>query len=69
MALPSLPSLVSRVGFVVALGVFSFMISEVPYWNWYRFPTDFTGFALAFKLSASLIAGIVLSLLMGRRSA
>ena len=69
MALPSLPTLLSRVGFILALGIFSFMISEVPYWNWYRFPTDFTAFALCFKLTAALIAGIVLALLMGRRSA
>lgn len=68
MALPSLTGLGSRVGFVVALGVFSFMVSEVPYWNWYHFPTDFTAYALAFKVTATLVAGLVLSLLMGSRA-
>ena len=69
MALPSLSGWGPRIGFLVGLGVFSFMVSEVPYWNWYRFPTDFTCYALVFKLTASALAGIVLSLLMGRRSA
>ena len=69
IALPRLPSFGSRVGFVVALGVFSFMVSEVPYWNWYKFPTDFTAYALLFKLTTTLLAGAVLASLMGRKSA
>ena len=68
MALPSLQSLTSRIGFVVGLGVFSFLVSEVPYWNWYRYPTDFTAYALLFKLTTTLLAGVVLSLLMGSRA-
>ena len=68
MALPSLTGLVSRVGFVMALGVFSFMTSDVPYWNWYHFPGDFSAFALAFKLSATLLAGLILAMLMGGRA-
>jgi hypothetical protein len=66
MALPMLPTLVSRVGFVLGLGLFSFLVSEVPYWNWYRFPGDFTMFALAFKLTTGLVSGLILATLMGR---
>ena len=69
MALPSLPSLVSRVSFVMGLWLLSFLVSEVPYWNWYRFPADFTAFALLFKLSCSLLAGLVLASLMGSGAA
>lgn len=68
MALPSLASLASRIGFVVGLGVFSFLVSEVPYWNWYHYPTDFTAYALLFKLTTTLLAGVVLSLLLGSRA-
>ena len=68
IALPSLTSLASRVGFVVALGAFSFMTSEVPYWNWYHFPADFSAFALVFKLTAMLVAGLILAMLMGGRA-
>ena len=68
-ALPSLTSFVSRVGFVMGLGVFSFLVSEVPYWNWYNFPADFTAFALVFKLTAWLVAGVVLASLLGSRTA
>ena len=67
LALPGLTSLPARVGFVVGLGVFSFLVSEVPYWNWYRFPGDFTAYALVFKLSVWALAGVVLAMLMGRR--
>jgi hypothetical protein len=69
LALPRLPTFASRVGFVLALGAFSFLIAEVPYWNWYRFPTDFTAFGLLFKFSTALLTGVVLSLLMGRQKA
>jgi hypothetical protein len=40
------------------------MTSEVPYWNWYRFPTDFTAYALFFKLTAWALAGVILALLV-----
>lgn len=65
LALPSLTSLLPRVCFVMALGLFSFMVSEVPYWNWYHFPLDFTAYALGFKLTAWMIGGLVLASLLG----
>ncbi len=69
LALPGLTSLALRAGFVVGLGMFSFLVSEVPYWNWYRFPADFTAYSLLFKLTAWAIAGVILAFLMGRRQA
>lgn len=54
-ALLSLTSFVSRVGFVMGLAVFSFLVSEVPYWNWYNFPADFTAFA--FGVQVNRVAG------------
>lgn len=69
MALPRLQTFISRVGFVMALGLFSALTAELPYWNWYRFPTDFTAFGVVFKLSAALLAGVVLASLMGRPAA
>ena len=69
LVLPRLTGFASRVGFVMALGLFSFLTSELPYWNWYHFPADFSAFALVFKLTAALLAGVVLTLLMGRSAA
>ena len=66
IAMPRLSTFTWRVAFVMGLGLFSFFTSEVPYWNWYRFPTDFTAYSLVFKLSVALVAGVVLTLLMGR---
>ena len=69
LALPKLPTPVSQVGFVLGLGAFGFLMADIQYWNWYRFPTNFTAFAFAYKFSAALLAGLVLSRLMGRKSA
>ena len=33
---------VGRVLFVTGLGLFGFVISSVPFWNWYGFPVEFT---------------------------
>jgi len=63
-AIPVLPTLVSRIGFVCAICAFSFLVSEVPYWNWYRFPASFTAYALVFKLTCGVVSGFVLSKLL-----
>lgn len=65
LALPSLPTLRDRVGFCVVAGLFGFLLTEVPYWNWYRFPLDFTAFALVFRITLCLLAGAVLGSLLG----
>jgi hypothetical protein len=36
------PSYAQRVGFVLGLGIFVALIGHVSYWNWMRFPTDYT---------------------------
>lgn len=41
LAAPSLPSLLGRVLFVAVLGVFATIDIDVPYWNWYGFPTRY----------------------------
>src|SRR5262249_3085193 len=61
LALPNLKGWTSRVGFVVGIVMFSFLVSEVPYWNWYRYPTDFTAFSLLFKVVSSLVLGVILT--------
>ena len=40
--LASSPSYVSRVGFVLGLGIFVALVGHASYWNWMRFPTDYT---------------------------
>jgi len=49
-----------------ALGLFSWLTVSVPYWNWYRFPTDFTMGNLAEQVVGWLIAGAVIAWWLGR---
>jgi len=50
-----------RVLFVTGLGLFGFVITSVPYWNWYGFPLDYTGAQAIEKLVGWFLAGLVLA--------
>jgi hypothetical protein len=50
-----------RVGFVMLLGLLPFLAVNLPYWNWYGFPANFTLAQLADKLITYLVAGVVLA--------
>lgn len=52
---------VGRVLFVTGLGLFGFVISSVPFWNWYGFPVEFTCAQLLEKVIGWFLAGIVLA--------
>jgi hypothetical protein len=56
-----------RVFVATALGLFSWLTISVPYWNWYRFPLDFTIGNLLEQVVGWLIAGIVMAWWLGRR--
>ncbi len=55
-----------RVGAALGMGAFSFLSTNVPYWNWYRFPADFTVGALIEVMVAALLGGIVAAWWLGR---
>jgi hypothetical protein len=50
-----------RVFFVTLLGVFGFVTVNVPYWNWYGFPTDFTSAQAIEHIVGWFLAGLVLA--------
>jgi len=50
-----------RVLFVTLLGVFGFLIVNVPHWNWYGFPTDFTAAQAIEHIVGWFLAGLVLA--------
>jgi hypothetical protein len=50
-----------RVLFVTLLGVFGFVTVNVPYWNWYGFPTDFTSAQAIEHIVGWFLAGLVLA--------
>ncbi|MEO8859412.1 MAG: hypothetical protein ABI343_20700, partial [Burkholderiaceae bacterium] len=46
-----------RVALAAAVAVFAWLSTMLPYWNWYRFPLDFTLAALLEQLVGWLLAG------------
>jgi hypothetical protein len=58
----------ARVLFVTLLGLFSWVTICVPYWNWYRFPADFTTAAAIEQIVAWFLAGLVLAAIVKPKS-
>lgn len=67
-AVASLGSLAARVFFVAPLGLFSGLDVYVSYWNWYRFPTDYTLGIMADGIIGWTLVGVVLALLVKSRA-
>lgn len=55
-----------RVFLSVGLGVFSWLTVSAPYWNWYRFPQDFSLANLAMLVIGWLLAGSAMAWWLGR---
>jgi hypothetical protein len=55
------PGFMVRVACVTLIGLLASIMTNVPYWNWYGFPTDFTLAQLAEHTVGWLLAGIVLA--------
>jgi hypothetical protein len=55
-----------RVAASAALGLFSWLTVSAPYWNWYRFPTDFTVGSLLEQVIGWAIAGAAIAWCLGR---
>lgn len=49
----------SRVGFVFLVGVVAAISTNVPYWNWYGFPTSYTTAYMLIEIVGYLAAGLV----------
>jgi hypothetical protein len=56
----------SRLGVAVVTALFAWLSALVPYWNWYRFPLDFTVAALVEQVIGWLLAGAVMAWWLGR---
>lgn len=69
VAAPSLPGFLARVLFVVLLGAFATLAVDVPYWNWYGFPTEYLLGQLLDGLLGWGLAGLVLARLLRPTSA
>jgi uncharacterized membrane protein YkgB len=53
-----------RVGFVLIVGVIAAISTNVPYWNWYGFPTVYTLSYMTTQIIGFLLLGIVAALVL-----
>ncbi|MCB1561845.1 MAG: hypothetical protein KDI75_12265 [Xanthomonadales bacterium] len=56
-----------RVMIAGTMGLFSWLTTNVPYWNWYGFPLDFTVAGLIELLVGWLLAGAAMAWWLGRK--
>ena len=56
----------SRVIAIGMMGLFAWLAISVPYWNWYRFPTDFTIANLVIQVVGWTLAGMAIAWWLGR---
>jgi hypothetical protein len=55
------PGFVVRVACATLVGILASLMTLVPYWNWYGFPTDFTLAQIIEHTAAWFLAGLVLA--------
>lgn len=58
-----------RVLVSAGLGLFSWLTVSVPWWNWYRFPMDFTIGSFLEQVVGWLLAGLAMAWWLGRKEA
>lgn len=56
-----------RVAIATVLGLFAWLVISVPYWNWYRFPLDFTLGAFIKAVVGWFLAGLPMAWWLGRK--
>ena len=57
-------SFVGRIGFVLVVGILAAMTTNIPYWNWYGFPSNYTAAYMFTEIVGFLFVGVVAALLL-----
>jgi len=57
-----------RVGLALVAGILAAIATNVPYWNWYGFPSNYTAAYMAIEIIGFLCVGLVAALLLKSRS-
>jgi hypothetical protein len=57
-----------RVGFVFVAGILAAITTNIPYWNWYGFPSDYTAAYMSIEIIGFVCVGVVAALLLKTRS-
>jgi len=56
-----------RVGFVLIAGILAAITTNIPYWNWYSFPSSYTAAYMSIEIIGFLCVGLVAALLLKNR--
>jgi hypothetical protein len=54
-----LDSFASRAGFIAVVGVVASLATNVPYWNWYGFPSSYTAAYMLTEIIGYVVIGLV----------
>jgi hypothetical protein len=57
-----------RVGFVLVAGIFAAITTNIPYWNWYGFPSNYTAAYMLIEIAGYFCAAVVAALVLPRRA-
>lgn len=69
LAQTRLATFASRVGFVTLAGIMAAITTNLPYWNWYGFPTNYTIAYMTIEIVGYVVVGIVAAVVMKNRTA
>jgi hypothetical protein len=61
LAQTTLGSFLSRVGFVTLIGITAAITTNIPYWNWYGFPSTYTTAYMTIEIVGYVVAGLVVA--------
>jgi hypothetical protein len=68
LAQTSLPTFASRIGFVIIAALMAAITTNLPYWNWYGFPTSYTTAYMSIEFVGYLVAGLVVAAVLKTRT-
>ena len=57
-----------RVGFVLIAGILAAITTNIPYWNWYGFPSSYTVAYMSIEIIGFLCVGLIAALVLRNRS-
>ena len=61
-------SFAGRVGFVLLAGILAGIATNIPYWNWYGFPSNYTAAYMSTEIIGFLCVGLIAALMLKNRS-
>jgi len=67
LAQTRLESYAGKVGFIVLVGIIAALATNIPYWNWYGFPGNYTAAYMTTQIVGYLSAGLVAAAVMKNR--